>query len=60
MKAWDDSTVSATVHDSKFTARPFSSSYLYLLSETVFHFELINAAFSLETQISVYSKKDSI
>lgn len=54
MTAWDDSTtVTGTVHDRKFTAMTFSSSYLYLLSKTVFHFVLNNAPYTLVTQISV-------
>lgn len=53
MKAWDDSmTVTGTVHDRKFTAMTFSSSYLYLLSKIVFHFALINVAYTLVTQTS--------
>lgn len=54
MKARDDSmTVTETVHDRKFTAMTFSSSYLYLLSKIVFHFVLINAAHTLIKQRSV-------
>lgn len=60
MKARDDSmTVTGTVHDRKFTAMTFSSSYLYLLSKIVFHFFLINAVCTLK-QISVISHYSAI